>query len=967
MIFKLAKFIPVFMFAALLALSFDMAATGWGALRIGVDQAMADAKFWRGRKKVVVSPVKNLAPAQMPGPLDTWGGAEQKEIEFKTPFLRSFKVTISFVDSHDSNPPTLDILVNGSLFTTVQVAKGAGRPSNEWFRHGVRSKISFIVPEEYLHDTKATIIVRSSKGSWAAIENITVAVIVPTWKFLMAGFGWLSAFILFIIICAGAESWKNKLEVLADPFFTISHYIKRVALYVYKRSIPLETVSFPKSVVWTGLFVFALAMPTNEHAVFSGLPLNGRVEAIAISILFPLLLVLNHRFFSASITCAMILFIIALKTALLFVTPQAGVCLQPYWQANKDAPSSFVKTYEGFWAKGCFPVNSRLDGTRYFPMEHYNRYYESPDPTIRFSFHFLPPKDATALVIDTGGYRVNNVKLSGSAKQSNASGFPGAHTIDIKGHALSDSYVSGEIVYRWSGPQWTFIPYFVDSDGNLIKDVPYSNRFFSEKPDYGNILRLTSVGLAILVDVSMALCFLLGLIGALVNLYRLNDRVILSLVTLIILWVAHDIVLPFYGYHSFSALPLLSGALSFIPDRIAGSFDIFTYILAAILIPVTSRMRGQSAFILAFTTVFIFYGPMVVDNVGAFSILGEGNDWRTYQRFARVIFSENAWLSGIECPPTWNLPFAYFTALLHIISGQSMFFQRMIDLYALAFAITGLYIIGSQWGLPKRLAWISGFAFLYLHLVLGYYTYIGGGLTEHPAMLAIFAMALLFAHYRTKPSIWILLCVMLIAFVSIGWRPNFAPWIFLSSLALLGVDENRYYKPFIQGLWAIRWKLTALATTILIAIVLFMLRNYFECDQFIYISSKVKGMYALTSLKSRLDSVVAMVTMVPTSKAGITDSTVLYFCAIPLIAGWVAAMAGGVSRAGILAKIPIALSAFAWAGFLIYFFKFNINAGYGVRWGVPLFPIWVLSFFFFLNGLKEIIAGWSNDKKLQAG
>lgn len=97
------------------------------------DTRMADAGFWADNKRLHVSPFDNTIPYQLPGPLDAaWAGEGPKEFTFGVNFSPPFTIVLSFIESHESAPPALEISLDGRPLEKIQVEKGGGRPTPMW-------------------------------------------------------------------------------------------------------------------------------------------------------------------------------------------------------------------------------------------------------------------------------------------------------------------------------------------------------------------------------------------------------------------------------------------------------------------------------------------------------------------------------------------------------------------------------------------------------------------------------------------------------------------------------------------------------------------------------------------------------------------------------------------------------------------------------------------------------------------
>jgi hypothetical protein len=90
-------------------------------------------EFWQSREKFIATLDSPIIPIQIPGPMDSWAGSQPKEISMQVPYTRSSAITINFLDSHESSPTKLAVLVNGSLLDSTTVKAGSGKTHPLWW------------------------------------------------------------------------------------------------------------------------------------------------------------------------------------------------------------------------------------------------------------------------------------------------------------------------------------------------------------------------------------------------------------------------------------------------------------------------------------------------------------------------------------------------------------------------------------------------------------------------------------------------------------------------------------------------------------------------------------------------------------------------------------------------------------------------------------------------------------------
>ncbi|MDH5510149.1 MAG: hypothetical protein OEZ32_07305 [Nitrospinota bacterium] len=136
------------------------------------DIALLDSGFFESNQSFHADMGSRKIPPQLPGPQDVWAGGEPKEIVLPLPFSTGARMTIYFLESHDSAPPVLEIIAEGADAIRVSVPKGGGRIAGLWAEEGTRSSIKVSIPAGT--DGNRELIIRSGEGSWAAPERIVI-------------------------------------------------------------------------------------------------------------------------------------------------------------------------------------------------------------------------------------------------------------------------------------------------------------------------------------------------------------------------------------------------------------------------------------------------------------------------------------------------------------------------------------------------------------------------------------------------------------------------------------------------------------------------------------------------------------------------------------------------------------------------------------------------------------------------
>lgn len=177
---KKFKYVLAAVFGAIAILS----VTNMGQLltrgfRFSVDNKMKGPDFWSKTKEVSADPEHPVIPAQLPGPFDTWAGGESKTITIVPPFRRGGTLILKLLDSHNSNPPRIDISGGEKEIVRFRVAFGRGFPDDLWKTRGLPSEYQVPIPED---GGDRRIHLTTERGSWMAIDSITLIPAPRRWE-----------------------------------------------------------------------------------------------------------------------------------------------------------------------------------------------------------------------------------------------------------------------------------------------------------------------------------------------------------------------------------------------------------------------------------------------------------------------------------------------------------------------------------------------------------------------------------------------------------------------------------------------------------------------------------------------------------------------------------------------------------------------------------------------------------------
>jgi hypothetical protein len=147
------------------------------------DFALAPS-HWNQFTKDALFVVGTSSPAQdwpyvQPGPDDQWAGGRNhtNSIYFGLSQISkegSCNLTLSFIDTQTPFNPTLDITVNGQLWTRQTVPGGGDASLNGQPGKGTQSSVSVDFPSSLLHPGINNVTVTSTQGSWLIYDAIVM-------------------------------------------------------------------------------------------------------------------------------------------------------------------------------------------------------------------------------------------------------------------------------------------------------------------------------------------------------------------------------------------------------------------------------------------------------------------------------------------------------------------------------------------------------------------------------------------------------------------------------------------------------------------------------------------------------------------------------------------------------------------------------------------------------------------------
>ena len=507
-------------------------------------------------------------------------------------------------------------------------------------------------------------------------------------------------------------------------------------------------VFFFKLALGVFLFAFVLGLPSGITSWFDGLPWTGEAETVVLSVIIPFLLILGWRFLSLRFPIAVLCALLILKLMLFLASPSGGwlvrVITPSVNQGQASVGANWVKTYATLWNKNASgilqkPWTEKLD----FPLDwalfdrDCSACFGALALTVEVDGTLLLPEGKRFALIARG---IEEGTLSAVNKDGKSFNLLPAKSFEDAGHQKhqlpqgKEWKISGKLKY--AGVDWSLVPVMLDPDGKISSDLDRGTLWQNKKDlagslDYIGLIKI----LSLILDAGIIL-FLLAWATWIARL--LVERKILN-------W-------PFAicGL-MLTCLPIATAALlgeSFKILRLSNPGNVNHLGILSVVAGISfltwawrkKDFRNFHADRIV-QSVFLFFGPSILfffskkwwSSLGHWKNWGTGDDWTTYQMFARTIFLEGEWLS----PGVFVMQplYRYFVGVYHWLFGQSAFVQNMADVWCILGATVLLASLAIKLRLSALIAFAASLIYLMPNFLGGFRYQIGRGLIEHHAMI----------------------------------------------------------------------------------------------------------------------------------------------------------------------------------------------------------------------------------------
>jgi len=534
------------------------------------------------------------------------------------------------------------------------------------------------------------------------------------------------------------------------------------------------------------LLGLVFGIPSGMTAKFDGLPWVNGLETITLSVVVPFLLALGWRFLLLRVSVLSLGVLLVLKILMFVGSPNSGWLVKLYPNLTPEQVSrqiffkmsdsgSWVKTYGTSWnseASGVLkkPWAEKLD----FPLDWFlqglscrdteNKHvtmateanpkncFDNLNPILEVNGAvFIPKGNRFSIVAE--GVQEGNLRAVNENNESFVL-FPAKNIdeIGLQRYQLPKGglwQISGKLSYK--GVNWSLVPTLISSKGGttseLGRDILWQNS--PELIEKKNIIWFYKI-LSQLID--FGICFFLlvwaswaarGLVKQEIltlplAFFSLLAVFITSLVGPVVKSILRNMSLsdPTNISHlGFSIIFVSVGLLCWIVWK--QDFRNFQ-----------SERITTSIFLFYGITVFPFFSNLWRHTLGKWVLWSPGDDWLSYQGFARKIVVDGEWLNAGEGVFMMQPLYRYFVGIYHLLFGQSPFAQHIADVWCILGVATLIASLIIKFRLSAPIAFIASTIYLIINLIGAYRYHIGRGLVENHAM--IFMMLAAWYIYRSR-------------------------------------------------------------------------------------------------------------------------------------------------------------------------------------------------------------------------
>ena len=445
------------------------------------------------------------------------------------------------------------------------------------------------------------------------------------------------------------------------------------------------------TIVWSVVLMAALLWPSRVLSALDGLPLDGRIEALVIGLVVPVLMWLHPRFLAKTVVRVAIVALLAIKIADAALLTQQGLC----GKFSQQTPGSYatnvltipIEEPRGVLRSWDARVDMRADAPHCTAIIDRPYVEASAFPAWFVNITDFETAGTRAFAFDVNGYaRVDKRGLFaidvdrgmsvtgtiGGQPVSSTEGRPMLAALEAGTHRL-------DLHAAMTGEAWRFVPTW--NGRNAFDAVALTAREPRGVDRAAGAFR--DVELVVIVVLTI------GWIAALVAQYRDSPAVVFWCVL--------------------SAVVLAQAGTS-------PRFGRFAVLLltAAVLVPVSDAHRQlRGAMMLVGVPWLALIAWPALAHVGHFTAYSN-DDWLAYQVAGYRIFMHGYWLEGGSKVFDYQPLYRWMSGALHVAFGDSsvgeLFWDAMCLLLGAAVAFTLVdRVAGFRWGVGAAVATLATF------------------------------------------------------------------------------------------------------------------------------------------------------------------------------------------------------------------------------------------------------------------
>tara|TARA_Y100001970_G_scaffold164664_1_gene201210 strand:- start:6429 stop:8627 length:2199 start_codon:yes stop_codon:yes gene_type:complete len=586
--------------------------------------------------------------------------------------------------------------------------------------------------------------------------------------------------------------------------------------------------------------------------IFNGLPWINQYETIIFFVLFPFFFLINNKILS-NYFCRIFIIGLFFFKLILFFAPQIGIGHDFYYK-GEDNKIKLIRSYNNFWQKDFSNIQEfNWNQKKNFPLDWINFEIEfnninSEDATTnanyknlklnsKIHFYLYVKNDLKFRIYSKGiskDYKILINKLNSNNVYSDFS--------------FDENYLKNDNIFTKGIYEIKLDLKFIDSEWSFIPEVSYNEKdYYSALDQNLTLLKLmnynkNSIGIYKFIAQIYEIIFFV-FVGYLIinifintrNRFFVNSDIFVSIFFFLLclfLSINIDQFLSIYGYED---------TVGFWPITLVIIFFCFILLFDNSFKNIkllNSLYENPYKFILLVIGPTLLYSGFLKfgNEIHNTSFWTAGDDFLSYQSFARSMVLDGQWLEAGEKVFYHRPAIRYVIAIFHVIFGKSSFVFKFADLWIVF--LTSLITINLliRYKVSKFFSIIGGMTILIFFLGENFRWLIGRGLSEFFGMFFILISAFFFVERKLESNKKIFL-LSLLGIIAAWFREEKV--LLALSLIFLSSSNYKVYN-FWHFLYAflinkLRYVIFYFTIVIIGFPILFELRNYLLGGEFEFI------------------------------------------------------------------------------------------------------------------------------------